>query len=144
MDLSQLGNRIIANEGRKVILDTNLLIPLILSNLMPDWRRHKTTKNFLPTDLEVIKGCIEYFGEVVTTPHILTEVCNHLDDTSALLEIRKFIKLAHEVTYASAELSSDSLFSFYGLADVALITSASRPLNTILFSTDEEHCKSSN
>ena len=69
-------------RGRNLLLDTNLLILYIVGSIDPKLiGRHKRTNQFIPEDYRVLKELLRRFPRIVTTPNILTEVSNLLDQT---------------------------------------------------------------
>lgn len=69
-------------RGKELFLDTNLLILYIVGSIDPDLiGRHKRTNQFIPEDFRLLQGVICRFPRIVTTPNILTEVSNLLDQT---------------------------------------------------------------
>jgi hypothetical protein len=69
-------------RGRELFLDTNLLILYIVGSIDPDLiGRHKRTNQFIPEDYRLLQSVIRRFPRIVTTPNILTEVSNLLDQT---------------------------------------------------------------
>jgi rRNA-processing protein FCF1 len=67
-------------RGRELLLDTNLLLLYIVGSIdLKLIGRHKRTDQFIPEDYKVLKELLRRFPRIVTTPNILTEVSNLLD-----------------------------------------------------------------
>lgn len=129
--------RFLSYRGKGVVVDANLLIPLFLSEHLPNWRSHKkTSKNkFFPNDINVIKATIDHLGSLLTTPHVLTELSNQLEDWLSRSEILKFVLNSEECHSSANELVRDELFYLMGISDVGLLKISSCKIP--LFSTDE-------
>ena len=117
-------------RGRELFLDTNLLILYIVGSIDPELiRRHKRTNQFTPADYRLLQSVIRRFPRVVTTPNILTEVSNLLDQIgertsqalhavlSALIKTEKF----DERYVRSLDAISITEFHRLGVADSSVL-----------------------
>lgn len=69
-------------QSRELLLDTNLLILYIVGSIDPKLiGKHKRTNQFIPEDFRLLQSVVRRFPRIVTTPNILTEVSNLLDQT---------------------------------------------------------------
>jgi len=69
------GARIEKHRSKGVLVDTNLLI-LLLVGLVNKRRilEFKRTQNFTIEDFDTLSRLISWFGKLVTTPHVLSQV----------------------------------------------------------------------
>jgi hypothetical protein len=112
-----------------ILLDTNLLLLLLVGRSAPDRiKDFKPIRNqgFDLEDFQILVGVVSTFSKVIVTPHILTEVSNHLDKARGPFRsdiLDGFATLAQssvERFINSAELSARNDFKEFGLADVAI------------------------
>src|SRR5580698_6784272 len=94
-------NLIARHSSRGILIDTNVLLLLYVGsldrNLVPKFKR---TDRFAPEDYDALRKLIRPFKTVLTTHHILTEVCNLLGQlkeparsTCLLLFRKRFVNL---------------------------------------------------
>jgi hypothetical protein len=115
-------------RGKGVLVDANLLLLYFIGQY--DRRRilsFKRTKMFIEEDFDLLLGVLRMFGQVVTTPNILTEVSN----LSGQLELRERPKyfsefaegvlLLEEEYLASAQACSLKHFEKLGLTDSGIV-----------------------
>lgn len=111
-------------KSRGVLIDTNLLLLYFVGLYdQSQIQKFKRTLIFTVDDFDIIRNFINYFGKVVTTPNILTEVSNlsgqlpdavrsaYYDDFTARFEVLE------EEYVPSADICSLSYFRKYGLTD---------------------------
>lgn len=122
------------NNG--VLIDTNiLLLYLVGSSDLNMIRGFKRTSNFTEDDFNLISNFIKYFDFRITTPHVLTEVSDFIDNRQNLQAVLKvFIKNSKEVFIESLELSKKDTFLKFGLADTSVTHSAKE--NYLVFTDD--------
>jgi acyl-CoA synthetase (AMP-forming)/AMP-acid ligase II len=106
------------HRSKGVLVDTNLLV-LFLIGLVNKRRilSFKRTQDFTIEDFDPLSRLIYWFGKLVTTPHVLSQV-------SDLTESHEEGKM----------LVSHPLFSRLGLADAAIATVCTR--GTLVLTTD--------
>jgi rRNA-processing protein FCF1 len=118
-------------RGKGIIIDTNLLLLFIVGTHDPDRiTTFKRTKKFGKDDYVLVKRFIDCFKTVRTTPSILTEVSNHLNQLPEELHAEFYTALSDcinklfEVYETSATLSKNDCFTKYGLTDTSIIADA--------------------
>ncbi len=120
-----------------LLVDSSLLLVLAVGSA--DSRRlgrDSRLKAYSSADYELIRGYSSVFPRRVTTPHILAEVSNHLDniDSRLLLAIRRVLKdwspLRESWTPATS-LMARVEFPALGLTDAAILQAA-RPKTVVL------------
>lgn len=109
-----------------VLIDTNLTLLFIVGtfdiNLV---RNFKRTSMFSKNDFERVYKFIDYFDQKITTPHILTEVSDFIDNRQGLQTLLKgYIENSKEVFLESSDLSKKETFLKFGLADTSVTYSA--------------------
>lgn len=130
--MSQDIDQILAKyRGKGIIVDTNLLLLFVVgshdSNRITSFKR---TNKFGIDDYMLVKRFVDCFKTVRTTPSILTEVSNHLNQLPDNLKAEFYsafsncINSLFEVYKESASLSKNDCFTKYGLADTSIITDA--------------------
>lgn len=119
-----------ANRG--VLPDTNLLLLYFIGSVDRDRiGRFKPTSGYSISDFHLISKFIEHFEVRVTTPHILTEMSNHLE-SGLIRDLKKeyFEAFAKSITFlsekfhSSLDLSETKPFHEYGVADAAIAMTA--------------------
>lgn len=111
-----------------ILLDTNLLLLYIVGAVD---RKHigtfKRTMQFTPEDYELVSGIVGRFDRLVSTPNILTEVCNLLGQLPTNVHATFFtafaagIRLIEEKYIKSGEVSDHPEFTRLGLTDTGII-----------------------
>jgi rRNA-processing protein FCF1 len=127
-----------------VLVDTNILVLYIIGTLDPDLiRKHKRTSKFLPTDYRLLDGLLRRFRRIVTTPNVLTEVSNLVDqiggETGPKLQalLGGLVETSFEEHYVqSVDASKEEEFQRLGLADSSILLLAREDL---LVLTDDRH-----
>jgi len=122
------------HRSKGVLVDTNLLV-LLLVGLVNNRRivDFKRTQNFTIEDFDMLSQLIAWFGKLITTPHVLSQV-NDLTDLPGkdLKTIRGlFSNLAEQMEESydpSRSLVADPLFPRLGLTDSAIATVCSREI----------------
>jgi len=109
-----------------VLVDTNLLLLYIVGSfdisLIRDFKR---TANFTEDDFERVSKFVDYFDLKITTPHVLTEISDFIDNRQALQSVLKvYIEHSQEVFLESLELSKKETFLKFGLADTSVTYTA--------------------
>lgn len=119
--------KLIQKYKRKgLLIDTSILLLYIVGsfdiNLI---RTFKRTQMFSENDFEIVSKFIDYFELKITTPHVLTEVSDFIDNRQILQSVLKvFIESAKEIFLESLELSKEESFLKFGLADTSVTYSA--------------------
>ncbi len=126
--------RLVRRHQAGLLLDTNVLLLYVAIGVGGDFvRSWKRTREFTERHDAYLVAAVEATNRLVTTPHVLTETTNLVlsGATGAKTErameiIGGFAKQARENALASRSLSADRSFSRLGLADVALLTLATK------------------
>ena len=130
--MSQDIDQILAKyRGKGIIIDTNLLLLFVVGSYDQDRiTMFKRTKKFGKDDFMLVKRFVDCFKTVRTTPSILTEVSNHLNQLPEGLQAEfyaafsDYINNLFEVYRTSASLSKNDCFTKYGLTDTSIIEDA--------------------
>ncbi len=118
-------------RNRGLLLDANLLLLYVVGRC--DIRAvtsFKRTKIFTPEDYGLLENFVRYFRSIVTTPNILTEVSNLLNQLPDNIKAEHFVQFANvieslnEEYVASALLAIQPQFEKFGLTDFSIITEA--------------------
>ena len=112
---------------QKVILDTNLLLLWLVARTDPTLlQQFKRVQAFTYQDIELLREILKPYREFVTTPHILSETSNFIDQAPtwrrvALVdELKQFIRNGVEVYGAATTLIERDEFNALGLADTGM------------------------
>ena len=115
-----------------ILIDTNILVLLILGAVDRDAiSRFKRTKRFIPEDFDLARRFISNFNKLGTTPSILTEASNLLNELTpplsetVLLAMAQWIAVTIERYVPSRELVLLPHYSKLGLADASISAAAS-------------------
>jgi predicted nucleic acid-binding protein len=129
------------HKAKGVLVDTNLLVLLLVGAVnkqrIPTFKR---TGDFSIEEYELLVRLIDWFGKLIATPHVLSQVSD-LTDLSGkeLTAIRERFKVLvvqdiEESYDASRVLVDDPTFIRFGLADAAIATACSRGI--LVLTTD--------
>jgi hypothetical protein len=112
---------------RRAVLDTNLLLLwLVTETDLKLLERFKRVEQFTVRDVELLRTVLQPYVEMVTTPHILAETSNFVDQApSAYRELlvgslRVFIANIAELYSPAVQLIGRSEFNALGLTDTAV------------------------
>jgi hypothetical protein len=122
------------HRSKGVLVDTNLLVLFLVGNV--NRRRilnFKRTADFNIEDYDLLLRLIDWFGTVVLTPHILSQVSDLTDLGGAeLAAVRAafmlMVDLVEERFDVSRIVVTDPTFERLGLTDAAVATVGSRGL----------------
>lgn len=128
-------------KGKAVLLDANLLLVFLAGFLgARGFKSFKRVNDYTFGDYELLVRLLSSFSTLLTTPHILTEVCNLSDSLTgslkrdwdvnfvALVRSEKTRIGVREKWTSGAELSHLVEFSPFGIADTAVTQLASEAL----------------
>lgn len=111
----------------RVILDTNLLLLWLVArtdiSLLLQFKR---VQAFTRRDTELLRNVVEPFHQFVTTPHILSETSNFIDQAPAgrrsylMDELKDFIRAGIEVYAPATALIQRDEFNALGLTDTGM------------------------
>ena len=120
------------HRAKGVLVDTNLLV-LFLVGTVNRQRilNFKRTGDFTIEDYDLLVRLIDWFGQLIATPHVLSQVSDLADLTgNELTEIRELFKVLVENIEESYDTSrlivGDPAFRRLGLTDAAIATVCSR------------------
>ncbi len=109
------------------LLDTNVLLLWLVAQAEPaileDFKR---VQNFDPEDIGNVRRLLATFSQILTTPHVLTEASNFVDQSpprwrSLLTEtLKAFIRTVPEMHDVALDLVDRPEFNSFGLTDTAL------------------------
>ena len=109
------------------LLDTNVLLLLLVAwtdaSLL---RRFKRVSQFRQQDVDLLVDLVLRFRGLLTTPHVLAEVSNFLDQapqqsrSEIQAALKLFIRRAEEIFERSSLLIDRAEFDALGLADTGL------------------------
>lgn len=121
----------------RLLLDANVLLLLIVGALRPDKIGKKRLTEFRREDFDQIAGLVKAAPNLVTTPHILTEVSNHLGSGDQNLVpggVEEFGKLVHrmeELNKAGKVAVSRPEFASLGLTDTCILLLSDRTTTVV-------------
>lgn len=128
-------------KGKAVLLDANLLLVFLAGFLgARGFKSFKRVHDYTFGDYELLVRLLSSFSILLTTPHILTEVCNLADSLTGSLkrdwDLNFAVLVRSEKTRIgvrerwapAAELSYLAEFSPFGIADTAVAQLASEAL----------------
>ena len=129
------------HRAKGVLVDTNLLVLFLVGTVNRQRiTNFKRTGDFSIEDYELLARLIAWFGKLIATPHVLTQVSDLTDLAgNELVASRKLFKKLVieqiEETYdGSRLLVADSCFDRFGLTDAAIATVCSR--GVLVLTTD--------
>lgn len=115
-------------RARGALMDANLLLVYFIGSYDPrQVARFKRTKAYTENDFHILTAIVEFFGRVVTTPNILTEVnglSNQLPESirpSYYSEFAKRVGTLEEHFVESRQASISTHFTKFGLTDSGII-----------------------
>jgi hypothetical protein len=110
------------------LLDTNLLLLwLVAQTDLKILSTFKRVQMFTPSDIDLLRKSMRRFPKQVTTPHILSETSNFIDQAPALQRsalndrFRLFIQEVAEIYRPAATLVDREEFNILGLSDVGAL-----------------------
>jgi len=112
---------------KRLLLDTNLLLLWLVARTNPRVLfEFKRVQNFTYSDIVLLREIAARYGEHVTTPHLLSETSNFVEQAPShrremlTAELRDYIHETHEVYHPAILLSDSPQFVTFGLSDSAL------------------------
>ena len=113
-------------KNKGLLIDTNILLLYIVGSFNPILiRDFKRTANFSEDDFERVSKFIDYFELKITTPHVLTEISDFIDNRQNLqVGLKVYIEGSKEIFLESLELSKKETFLKFGLADTSVTYTA--------------------
>jgi len=128
------------HRSKGVLVDTNLLVLLLVGSV--NKRRilkFKRTQSFTLQDFDLLSRLVEWFGKLITTPHVLSQVSDLTDLAgeefwTVRSRFAALVELMDESYDESRALVTHPLFSRLGLTDAAIATVCSRGI--LVLTTD--------
>ena len=120
------------HQAKGVLVDSNLLVLLLVGRVntarILDCKR---TGDFTIADFDLLRNLITWFGKLIGTPHVLSQVSDLAELTGKDQErIRHLFKLVvdqiEEFYDSSRDLVAHPLFQRLGLTDAAIASIANR------------------
>lgn len=120
------------HQAQGVLVDTNLLLLFLVGTVnkrrIPKFKR---TQDYTIEDFDLLKSLIGWFGKLITTPHVLSQVSDLADlpgqEQREIRQVFKWVAEQIEESYdRSRVLVADPIFERHGLADAAIATVCSR------------------
>lgn len=119
-------------QYKGILLDTGPLLLLIVGSYDESQiEKFKYTQKYRKQDYHLLDEIVDSFAKTVTTPSILTEVCNWIgyfsDTVKEEIRSRFFcpvVKNMEEKYSLSSELGERTCFKKFGLTDSSIIESA--------------------
>lgn len=124
-------------KQKGLLIDTNILLLYIVGSFdISSIRDFKRTASFNENDFEKVSKFIDYFDLKITTPHILTEASDFIDNRQHLQAVLKiYIENTKEIFLEGTELSKKETFLKFGLADTSVTYTAK---DSYLIFTDDK------
>ena len=128
------------HRAKGVLVDTSLLVLFLVGTV--NRRRilnFKRTEDFTVEDYDVLVRLIGWFGKLIATPHVLSQVSDLTDlSGNELSEVREVFKALVEQIEESYDTSrlivGDPAFERHGLTDAAIATVCARGI--LVLTTD--------
>lgn len=113
-------------KHKGLFIDTNIALLYLVGTFdLALIRNHSRTAMYSEDDFEKVSRFVEFFGERITTPHVLTEISNLLGKgTDVQAVLIEYIKRSKEIYLGSSDLSRSAGFFSYGLTDSAIFETA--------------------
>ena len=111
-------------KQKGIFIDTNILVLYIVGTINPKYiKRFNRGKNdFDENDFILISEFIDSFETKITSPQILSEVSNFLDEKADFcLGLKAYIELSEEKYIESEDLTKSHTFLKFGLADSSIV-----------------------
>lgn len=132
-------------QSRDILVDTNLLILLAVGSFETRLiERHKRTRQFTVEDYGLLRRFLTRFRTVVSTPNVLTEASNLVDQSGGTSReslqalLASLIKVLDERYVPSRDGCAVEEFQRLGLADSAILHLA-KSRGDLLVLTDDLH-----
>jgi hypothetical protein len=133
------------HQARGVLVDTNLLVLFLVGSVnrqrIQNFKRAGdfTVEDYDLLDYDLLVRLIDWFGKLIATPHVLSQVSDPADLTghelTAVRQLFKTVVETIEESYdASRLLVGDPAFERFGLTDAAIATLCSRGI--LVLTTD--------
>ena len=112
---------------RTAVLDTNVLLLFLVASVDLTLLRWNRVSQFSSQDAVVLNGLLSTFREIATTPHVLSEADNFVDQAPAHRRqdmkhaLVRFIESSPERYRPAGELATKQEFFSLGLTDCGLI-----------------------
>lgn len=109
-----------------VLIDTNVVLLYLVGSLDTSLiRNFSRTSMFTENDFEHVSKFVDYFDYKISTPNVLTEVSDLIDNRQDLqIVLKAYIELAQETFIPSKEVCQEPGFIQFGLADMANLITA--------------------
>lgn len=127
--------RLISQYARYgILVDTNLLVLYFVGDYAPNKIGSKRLQTFAPSDLEILQMVLARFSKIVTTPHILSEVSNFIEQITpegwipnAFEHFARGVALMEERFTPIESIYDTQAFLNHGVADAGIASLAQVP-----------------
>lgn len=127
-------------RGKRLLLDANLLLLFSIGSFeRKRVEQFKRTQQFTTSDFDLLATLLLQFKEIVTTPHLLTEVnslANSLPENIKAewsIHFKELIDQLSETLEPAKNIAQESAFGLFGLADASLQNAA---VDTLILTED--------
>ena len=130
------------HRAKGVLVDTNLLVLFLVGTVnRKRIANFKRTSDFTIEDYDLLERLIVWFGKLITTPHVLSQVSDLTDLAGRELaavrgSFQLLVERAEERYDASKFLVRDNCFTAFGLTDTAIVSLCSRGI--LVLTTDAQ------
>ena len=131
-------------NSKKILLDTNLLLLLVVGSVRIDLiQHHRRLSGFFASDFRRLADILSVAEKVVVTPNILTETSNLLGSPKSPSDTHLFQKLSEivrnaevleEIYIPSTEIAQMPQFPYLGLTDSGILSLKER--NVVVLTRD--------
>jgi hypothetical protein len=129
-----------SDTPRTAVLDTNVLLLLLAGETDASLlRTFKRVDSFTEMDLELLTTTLQPFREIITTPHVLAEVSNFVDQAplykraDLISALQRFVEENAEHYEYARRLVVRAEFRWLALADTGLVSLSSE---AVIVTTD--------
>lgn len=128
---------------RGVLIDTNLILLLFVGGISEDFiQKFDRTDKFTADDYQMLLRFIDKFDKVITTPNIMTEVSNLVNNSrmygyklkSFFSIFAKALTIISEEYLPSKSIATNQKFYEFGLTDIGIMLVAKN--NYLILTTD--------
>lgn len=115
-------------KNKGILVDTNILLLWIVGHVNRNRiSKFNRTEQFLPEDYDLLVKLLNYFGQIITTPNILTEVNSLVNQLGEPERSQGLYVLGHlgsrlnELYLKSQEVVQLDRFTKFGLTDCGIL-----------------------
>jgi len=123
MSPEELAQTIARYRDKGIVVDTNLLLLYLVGQYDPlQIKKCNRTDAYSIEDFDLLRGLLAAFSVIVTTPNILTEVCNLSKKLPPAYfgELRKQVRILEEKYFPARHACDRTYFDRFGLTDTII------------------------